>query len=170
MFAPVASFVGSSPAQISWFVLSLSLSIVPPVIFIGGLVVRTEEATSDPAWHTVFPVPAPRVGGRDLHRTQDSGKEIKGCFLLAGLGDTVPFSFTLSNNAQFPLSCLHGNTLDSVLVLVGAVLGWPHRLVSAILGQSAVLGWPSAVLGWPWDRRFSLGRCLMCSGRSPTRT
>lgn len=71
MFAPVPSFLGSSPAQISWFVLSLSLSTVPhhlgaPVIFTGGLVVRTKEATSDPAWHKLFPLPAPCVDGRDL--------------------------------------------------------------------------------------------------------
>lgn len=71
LFVPVPSFVGFSPVQISWFVLLLSLSTVPhhleaPVIFIAGLVVRTEEATSDPVWHRLFPVPAPCVHGRDL--------------------------------------------------------------------------------------------------------
>lgn len=93
MFAPVASFVGSSPAQISWFVLSLSLSTVPPVIFIGGLVVRTEEATSGPVWHKLFPVPAPCVSGRDLHRTQDSVKDIKGLFPAGWAWQYCPFLF-----------------------------------------------------------------------------
>lgn len=67
----------------------------------------------------------------------------RGCFLLAGLGDTVPFSFTLTTPGSL---CVVFLGTFWILVLVGAVLAWPHRLVRAVPGQSE-LCWAGPRIG-----------------------